>query len=346
MLSGVKFIPRDQLSTGLDSLLKDGKKFGGRKDKRRRKKKSSKYDTSDDEGSEKIKKSSNSREKWYSSDECSSSTSGTEIDSDNDGKKRRSKRKEKKNHKLKKDGKRRKKHESESYSSSTSESEDGSCKGDRDKKESERKEMGLDWMLKPESNPTRKLPAKVDAPEEPQVGKVKKPNPREMNPYLKGDGSGYPEDVEPTKPGGVQLPSSSVVGDGGASWRLKALKRAQEQAARGGRNLKEVAEERWGSLGQLTVSVAASRAAPAHAHAHFHAIKDRRRGIAEKGQGVSEEKVNQSEKPYGGRGSYLKDVSLRHLDMRTPKVHDSLSWRKRKEQNISEGDSQLISAAA
>ncbi|KAF5197266.1 Cwf19-like protein, partial [Thalictrum thalictroides] len=106
-----------------------------------------------------------------------------------------------------------------------------------------------------------------------------------------------------------------------------------------------VAEERWGSLGQLTVSAAASRAAPAHAH--LHAIKDRRRGIAEKGQGVSDEKVNQSdEKPYGGRGSYLKDVSLRHPDMRTPKVRDSLSWRKRKEQNISEGDSQLISAAA
>lgn len=37
-----------------------------------------------------------------------------------------------------------------------------------------------------------------------------------------------------------RLLSKAVVGDGGASWRLKALKRAQEQAAREGRQLQEV----------------------------------------------------------------------------------------------------------
>lgn len=36
------------------------------------------------------------------------------------------------------------------------------------------------------------------------------------------------------------LLSTAVIGDGGASWRLKALKRAQEQAAREGRKLQEV----------------------------------------------------------------------------------------------------------
>lgn len=30
----------------------------------------------------------------------------------------------------------------------------------------------------------------------------------------------------------------------------------------------------------------------------------------------------------------MRDVSLRHSDMRTPKVRDSLSWGKRKNQNI------------
>lgn len=65
-------------------------------------------------------------------------------------------------------------------------------------------------------------------------------NPRELNPYLKGNGSGYPDDADEKRSGEDQLPSSSLVGDGGASWRLKALKRAQEQAAREGRKLEEV----------------------------------------------------------------------------------------------------------
>lgn len=37
-----------------------------------------------------------------------------------------------------------------------------------------------------------------------------------------------------------RLPPPPGVGDGGASWRMKALKRAQEQAAREGRKLDEV----------------------------------------------------------------------------------------------------------
>lgn len=62
-----------------------------------------------------------------------------------------------------------------------------------------------------------------------------------MNPYLKDDGSGYPEEEnDGVKVAANQLLSSSLVGDGGASWRLKALKRAQEQAAREGRRIQEV----------------------------------------------------------------------------------------------------------
>lgn len=68
---------------------------------------------------------------------------------------------------------------------------------------------------------------------------MKKANPKELNPYLRDNGSGYPDESSPSNAGN-QLLASSVVGDGGASWRLKALKRAKEQAAREGKQLDEV----------------------------------------------------------------------------------------------------------
>ncbi|KAJ6367795.1 hypothetical protein OIU78_000373 [Salix suchowensis] len=42
-------------------------------------------------------------------------------------------------------------------------------------------------------------------------------NPRELNPYFKDNGSGYPDDGVEKKVGGDQLPPTSLIGDGGAS---------------------------------------------------------------------------------------------------------------------------------
>jgi hypothetical protein len=53
----------------------------------------------------------------------------------------------------------------------------------------------------------------------------------------------------------------------------------------------QVVEERWGSVGQLAVSVASRKAAPSRAH--LHAIKDRKRGLTEERQTGSD---NQSER--------------------------------------------------
>jgi hypothetical protein len=134
-----------------------------------------------------------------------------------------------------------------------------------------RREMGLDWMLKPASSsqPDSSRAPKADDNEQDkfeaaddevttfssktgdvyvscfdyiivlQLLQVKKPNPKEMNPYLRNNGAGYPDESTPSREAS-QLLASSVVGDGGASWRLKALKRAKEQAAREGRNIEEV----------------------------------------------------------------------------------------------------------
>ncbi|KAA8527716.1 hypothetical protein F0562_035415 [Nyssa sinensis] len=78
MLSGLKFIPRDQIDTAQDeksnASRRERKKSSGRKEKKRRKKKSSHCSSSDDD-LERIKKGSKMKKKWYSSDEDFSSYS-------------------------------------------------------------------------------------------------------------------------------------------------------------------------------------------------------------------------------------------------------------------------------
>ncbi|CAL5392560.1 unnamed protein product [Camellia sinensis] len=217
-------------------------------------------------------------------------------------------------------------------------------RGSLDKNNIVRKEMGLEWMLRPKDNIERETATATtsDQLEEPQVEEVKE-NPRELNPYFKNNGTGYPEEADGTKAGQNQLLSSAVVGDGGASWRLKALKRAQEQAAREGMALEEVVGERWGSLGQLAVSVASRTAAPSRAH--LHAIKNRKKGLSEEQQTtVDNQNEKVTEKNIGRER--LRDTSRRHSEMKVPKLHDSLSWGKRKSQIMSSNkDSDLISTA-
>ncbi|KAJ6752198.1 hypothetical protein OIU85_002603 [Salix viminalis] len=339
MLSGVKFIPRDEIDKGKgekrDDFVEKRKESGSRKEKnRRKKKKKSRHDNNSDDDLERIKKRSKKSKKWYSSDEHSSEES-SDSESGSDGKS---------------SSKRRKKKErvgnvfsSDEYSSSSSEGEAqrGSAKGGRKKSKGKqgkigddfsddgreshsinkidiaRKEMGLDWMLRPAKDVERRPTVSVDHdPEEPPAEEIMRVNPRELNPYFKDNGSGYPDDGVEKKVGGDQLPPSSVIGDGGASWRLKALKRAQEQAAREGRKLEEIVEERWDSLGQLAVSAASRVAAPSRAH--LHAIKNRKKGLTKEQDAMTDGHSGRDIEKSADRG-YLKDVSVRHPEMRAPK---------------------------
>ncbi|KAJ0981117.1 hypothetical protein J5N97_009372 [Dioscorea zingiberensis] len=332
MLTGVKFIPRDQLQSGEaqsesgDESSEKGEKKGLRtnKGKHEERRRSEKW----------VKKKKRSKKK-YSSDEGSAASSEEESDSlsDGDEEKRRSRRKRRRRRRSRRDkdssedsyssaGKKWLKQEKGMKSRDLKESSDDDTRqfDARNDNELARKEMGLDWMLRSASKTKNKVEEVRDELEKPQVEEVIRTNPKELNPYLKNNGSGYPEDEAALGAGASHLLSSSVVGDGGASWRLKALKRAKEQAAREGQNFGEVVKERWGSLSQLATSVASQRVAPAHAH--LHAIKDRKRGQTEKPETVA---CNEARDHKRG---YLQDVSSRHPDMRKPK-HDSLPWKKK-----------------
>jgi hypothetical protein len=89
---------------------------------------------------------------------------------------------------------------------------------------------------------------------------------RELNPEMRGD-AGVSTSAPAAPP--------SVVGDGGASWRLKALRRAQERAAAEGRNVNDVVSEHWGSVNDLVAGIGD---AAAHSKAHLHARREREGG--------------------------------------------------------------------
>jgi hypothetical protein len=82
----------------------------------------------------------------------------------------------------------------------------------------------------------------------------------ELNPHFRDGGDGLPP-AAPAAPAPGRPPAGAV-GDGGASWRMKALRRAQTQAAEQGKGLSEIVADRWGSVGELTAGLSERRPAP------------------------------------------------------------------------------------
>ncbi|KAG0566602.1 hypothetical protein KC19_7G076500 [Ceratodon purpureus] len=317
MLGAVRFVPREELPAA-DVEGSDGERKSGKKRKH-----GSKEERADRKG-----KSKHRDEKRK-----------------HGGKERRSKHKRSDEEEVGKE-----------YSSDeASEDSEGlaSRKINRGLQESKRKEAGLEWMnLAPERPPAPKQDDALRLEPEKPVSNVK-----ELNPYWKNDGIGLPTEAEKgglSGGGRGRLPPPPGVGDGGASWRMKALKRAQEQAAREGKQLDEVVEERWGSLASLTNSVAVQRAA--HANAHMHAKRDRTRKaddrVSDAPQAVEGKKGEEANVPEDeddrrirtGSRDYLKDVKAKDNRMRQPQVDRKLSWRNKG--SIRPEDAAVLRAAA
>lgn len=138
---------------------------------------------------------------------------------------------------------------------------------------------------------------------------------KQLNPYLRnGEGAS----------GAAAGASAPTIGDGGASWRLKALRRAKSQAGEEGKSLNEIVSERWGSVNELAVGINERHAA--HDMAHSHAARDRRR------QGESESEGNHRHGDNArGDSKYLKDVRSARSRMRRPSEEDlsvACSWHR------------------
>eukprot|EP01018_Ginkgo_biloba_P009798 Gb_07753 [translate_table: standard] len=102
-------------------------------------------------------------------------------------------------------------------------------------------------------------------------------------------------------------------------------------------------------FGKMAKSVATTRGAPTHAH--LHAIRDRNRDQNERpelgGNGDNDSQIELNDQRIeNNRRQYLKNVSSHDSRMKAPKIHDSLSWKNKKnDHTVRPEDAELIRTA-
>ena len=104
--------------------------------------------------------------------------------------------------------------------------------------------------------------------------------------------------------------SRSSVGDGGASWRRKALKRMQERSQMEDKSLEQIAEERGVNLDRLK--------------------QDVRSASSRRNRGATSHRF--SNRPY------LDDIHSHRREMKKPPSADRSIFTKKRERNREEGD--------
>lgn len=268
MLSAVKFFDSSagDVAPGGDVAKKKSKKKKGReKDKRHKREKGEKGSHQDERGSSKHKRKPKKRRHGSDSEDASEDDLSDEDSDEGSPSERRKRGKKTDSGRIKK---RKSKgawkadtesEESDNDDSSQDNSNDkerqaeGGSAADVAAASAARSAAGLDWMLKAPAGDAlggaaaggRQVQAEGKSAEDEANERMRA---RELNPELRHPPGAPGEPGAPghaTNTGAVggprSRPAPAAVGDGGASWRLKAMKRAKEQAERDGKDWKKSA---------------------------------------------------------------------------------------------------------
>lgn len=155
---------------------------------------------------------------------------------------------------------------------------------------------------------------------------------RELNPFWKEGGSGMPNEDKNQNKNNQQINSNSI-GDGGLAWWTRALERCQEQAKDTGRDLEDIASERYGSLDFLLNKILDAREMSQNKQSSVTQKQKFARPGEFSNQFFSQHKRPEQKSLYRNETSYRNESEKRYLKKRDSSSSSSEDDKKHKKKS-------------